>query len=378
MLPDSPARGLTLALLIAGFGLKMGLVPLHVWLPIAHPAAPMPASAVLSGAIIKAGVIGLIRFLPFEAALPDWGGALTAIGLVTVFYGVAMGITQANPKTVLAYSSVSQMGFIATVLGMALAAGNGGATLAAAFYAAHHILAKGALFLGVGVSAASGARRWWPVLLPAALLALGFGGLPLTGGGLAKLAVKAPLGEGVVSLLATLAGAGSTLLMLHFLHRLSATADVETCAPPGLAWPWLAMAFAAVAIPWAVFPHCRDRHARGRAGAVRPVDSALAGAARRRARRRPAPLRAPSAARARGRHRGARCAAGPRRHCVRCHAGARGGGTPAMAGCRRGAARAGGAIGRVHHRPGSVTRGKHGRDACPEDQPSERAGLARG
>src|SRR4029453_5653549 len=49
------------------------------------------------------------------------------------------------------------------------------------------------------------------------------------------------------------AGAGSTLLMLHFLHRLSATADVETCAPPGLAWPWLAMAFAAVAIPWAVF-----------------------------------------------------------------------------------------------------------------------------
>jgi multicomponent Na+:H+ antiporter subunit A len=255
LLPTSPWRDATLALLIVGFGLKVGLVPLHVWLPLAYPAAPIPAAAVISGAISKAGVIGLLRFLPLDAALPDWGGALTAIGLVTVFYGVAMGVTQANPKTVLAYSSVSQMGFITTVLGMALGAGNGRATLAAAFYAAHHVLAKGALFLAVGVSAASGARRLWPVLLPAALVALGFGGLPLTGGGLAKLAVKPPLGEGIVGLLATLAGAGSTLLMLHFLHRLRQTAasDPRATALPGLARPWLATAFAAIAVPWALF-----------------------------------------------------------------------------------------------------------------------------
>ena len=69
-LPGSPWRGITMGLLIAGFGLKAGLLPLHVWLPVAHPAAPMPASAVLSGAIIKAGVIGLIRFLPFDAGSP--------------------------------------------------------------------------------------------------------------------------------------------------------------------------------------------------------------------------------------------------------------------------------------------------------------------
>ena len=61
------------SLLIVGFALKMGLVPLHVWLPLAHPAAPMPASAVLSGVVVKAGVIGLIRFLPFEAGLPCLG-----------------------------------------------------------------------------------------------------------------------------------------------------------------------------------------------------------------------------------------------------------------------------------------------------------------
>jgi formate hydrogenlyase subunit 3/multisubunit Na+/H+ antiporter MnhD subunit len=254
LLPMSPARHATLAFLIVGFGLKVGLVPLHVWLPLAYRAAPIPAAAVISGAISKAGIIGLIRFLPLDAALPGWGAALAAVGLLSAFYGVAVGITQTNPKTVLAYSSVSQMGFMAAVLGMALAAGDGGAGEAVAFYAAHHVLAKGALFLAVGV-AATGARHLWPVLLPAAVVALGFGGLPLTGGYVAKLAVKAPLGEGVVGLLATLAGVASTLLMLHFLNRLrsSGASGGETAAPVGLAAPWLAMALAAVAIPWALF-----------------------------------------------------------------------------------------------------------------------------
>jgi formate hydrogenlyase subunit 3/multisubunit Na+/H+ antiporter MnhD subunit len=255
LLPTSPWRDATLAFLIVGFGLKVGLVPLHVWLPLAYPAAPIPAAAVISGAISKAGVIGLLRFLPLDAALPDWGAVLAAAGLVSAFYGVAIGITQPNPKTVLAYSSISQMGFIATVLGMALAAGNGGATMVVAFYAAHHVLAKGALFLAVGVVAATGVRRLWPVLLPAVVLALGFGGLPLTGGFLAKLSVKAPLGAGAVALLATLAGAASTLLMLHLLQRLrlSLASDPRALAPPGLAWPWLAMAIAAVVVPWTLF-----------------------------------------------------------------------------------------------------------------------------
>jgi multicomponent Na+:H+ antiporter subunit A len=253
-LPQSPWRGLTIGLLIAGFGLKMGLLPVHVWLPIAHPEAPMPASAVLSGAIIKAGVIGLIRFLPFDRSLTGWSGILTGIGLATAFYAVAVGITQRHPKTVLAYSSVSQMGFVAAVLGAGLAAG-GGIGLTTAFYAAHHVLAKGALFLAVGVAAATGGRRLWPVLLPAGVLALGFGGLPLTGGGLAKLAVKPALGSGAVGELATLAGAGSTLLMLHFVHclRSSAAPEPEAVAPAGLVAPWLALALAAVALPWALF-----------------------------------------------------------------------------------------------------------------------------
>ncbi|MBL8528575.1 MAG: hypothetical protein JNL68_12890, partial [Burkholderiales bacterium] len=117
-LPASPHRDLTLALLVAGFGIKAGLVPLHVWMPLAHSAAPVPASAVLSGAVVKVGIIGLVRFLPFDAPLADWGTAIAAAGMFTALYAVAIGITQTHPKAVLAYSSVSQMGVVVAVLGM--------------------------------------------------------------------------------------------------------------------------------------------------------------------------------------------------------------------------------------------------------------------
>jgi formate hydrogenlyase subunit 3/multisubunit Na+/H+ antiporter MnhD subunit len=255
-LATSPGGGITALLLVLGFGLKMGLVPLHVWLPVAHPAAPMPASAVLSGAIVKAGVIGLIRFLPEEGAPAGWGTALVVIGFLTAYWGVVAGLAQRNPKTVLAYSTVSQMGVIGAVLGMGIVLDIGASGLHAAFYALHHMLAKGALFLGVGVALATGpgARRW--VLPLALLLALGFGGLPPTGGALAKAAVKDELGAGIAAACAALSAFGSTLLMLHFVRRLADAAAPlpERGAPPGLLWPWLGLGGAALALPWLLLP----------------------------------------------------------------------------------------------------------------------------
>jgi len=254
-LPTSPWRGAAMTLLILGFGLKIGLVPGHVWMPLAYTAAPIPAAAALSGAAVKAGVIGLIRFLPLGVAMPQWGEALAAAGLFSAFYGVIVGITQANPKTVLAYSSVSQMGLLATALGMGLAVGDAGTALGTSFSAVHHVLVKGGLFLAVGVAMSAGAGLW-RVLIPAAVLALSLGGLPLTGGALAKLAVKAQLGVGAVGALATLSAAGSTLLMLHFLRRLVRTAPPRSDAvhPGGFTGPWLALVVAAVAVPWTLFP----------------------------------------------------------------------------------------------------------------------------
>ena len=252
-LATSPWRDYAMAFLILAFGLKIGLFPFHVWMPLTYSAAPIAAAAVLSGSAVKVGVIGLIRFLPFDSAMPEWGDVLVIAGLFSAFYGVVIGITQANPKTVLAYSSVSQMGLLAAALGMGLSAGEEGAVLVAAFSASFHVLVKGGLFLAIG-AVASTRRSVWLVLVPATVLALGLGGLPLTGGALAKLAMKPVMGDGIVGVLATLSAVGSTLLMLHFLQRMwSGSQQPEIADASALVWPWLATALAAAVLPWMLY-----------------------------------------------------------------------------------------------------------------------------
>lgn len=255
VLPTLAQRDLIVVLLLVGFGLKAGLVPLHVWMPLAHAAAPMPASAVLSGVVVKAGIIGLIRFLPVDAGLADWGNALAIIGMVTALYAVAIGITQSHPKVVLAYSSVSQMGFTAAVIGMGIVQLDAATPVLAAFYATHHILVKGAMFLLVGVVAAAAAARLRGTLLLATVLAVGLGGLPFTGGAVAKLAVKGPLGSGWAATVAYLSAIGTTVLMLHFMRRVATVAATQSHerAAAGLRWPWLLTAIAAIAVPWVLY-----------------------------------------------------------------------------------------------------------------------------
>ena len=253
-LPASPWRDAALALLIIGFGMKIGLVPMHGWMPLAYTAAPIPAAAVLSGAAVKAEIIGLIRFLPAGAALPSFGEALAWAGFVSAFYGAAIGLTQQNPKTVLAYSSVSQMGVIAAALGMGLASANQGAAADAAFYAVNHVFVKAGLFLTVGVVAAhSGRGRTW-ALIVGGLLALSLAGLPLTGGALAKLAVKGPFGDGPAKWAAAASAAASTALMLHFVMRLARAQNDEGKASPERVWSWLSLAALSVLVPWLMFP----------------------------------------------------------------------------------------------------------------------------
>jgi formate hydrogenlyase subunit 3/multisubunit Na+/H+ antiporter MnhD subunit len=241
-----------LALLVLGFGVKLGLVPFHSWMPLTYRAAPIPAAAVLSGAGVKAGVIGLVQFLPFHAAWPEWGEALVILGMVSAFYGVVAGITHADPRSVLGYSSISQMGVLAAILGMGLAGGNDGIALPVACYAVNHTLVKGGLFVAIGAAQAGSGRRLWGVLVPATVIALGLRGLPLTGGWLAKLAVKPVLGGGIISLLANLSSAGTTLLMIHFVTRLRTVQVVGQTTTLGAAsrWAWLGLALASIAIPW--------------------------------------------------------------------------------------------------------------------------------
>ncbi|RQH05774.1 complex I subunit 5 family protein [Paraburkholderia dinghuensis] len=254
-LPHSSSREMTLLLLLVGLGMKAGLVPMHFWMPYAYGAAPTPAAAVLSGAVVKASVIALLRLLPFDNAWPHIGIPLAALGMFGAFYGVAIGITQSTPKIVLAYSSVSQMGFLIAVIGMGLAAGDPGTAAAAAYYAAHHLLVKGTLFLTVGAVAMSGAGSLRLVRVPTALIALGLGGLPLTGGALAKYATKELLGGGLAGSMAVASSAATTLLMLHFMRRLNAMPNTDSDArtPVPLTGAWLAMVLASLVAPWVLY-----------------------------------------------------------------------------------------------------------------------------
>jgi formate hydrogenlyase subunit 3/multisubunit Na+/H+ antiporter MnhD subunit len=249
----SPWRDAALALIILGFGMKIALVPLHGWMPLTYTAAPIPAAAVLSGAAVKAGVIGLIRFLPLGATLPGWGEALVWLGFISAFYGVAIGVTQRDPKTMLAYSSISQMGVIAAAFGMALASADQGATSNVAFYAANHVLVKAALFLSVGVVVTLDGRARTLALIVAALLGLSLAGLPLTGGALAKLAVKDQFGDGAAGTAAQLSAAATTALMLVLVIRLARSPATERASPLRL-WSWAALAVAALLVPWLMFP----------------------------------------------------------------------------------------------------------------------------
>jgi formate hydrogenlyase subunit 3/multisubunit Na+/H+ antiporter MnhD subunit len=252
-LPASPWRHVALALIIVGFGMKIALAPLHGWMPLTYTAAPIPAAAVLSGAAVKAGVIGLVRFLPLGDAFPGWGEALVWVGFISAFYGVAIGVNQRDPKTMLAYSSVSQMGVIAAALGMGLGGADQGAATNVAFYAANHVLVKAALFLTLGAVAALDGRARALALIVTALLGLSLAGLPLTGGSLAKLAVKDLFGAGAAGVASQLSAAATTALMLVFVMRLARSPREAGALSAQRLWLWAALAAAALLLPWLLF-----------------------------------------------------------------------------------------------------------------------------
>ncbi len=109
-------------LALAGFGAKAGLVPLHVWLPEAHPAAPSPVSAMMSGVMLKTAIYGLLRvsFDLVHTTIWWWGVVALVVGLVTALFGVLYSTVQNDMKRLLAYSSIENIGLIAVGIGLTL------------------------------------------------------------------------------------------------------------------------------------------------------------------------------------------------------------------------------------------------------------------
>lgn len=156
-LPSATA-GLAFLFALIGFGTKAGYIPVHVWLPEAHPAAPSHVSALMSGVMIKTGIYGIVRILNFLGTPPLWWGwCLVGVGLVSGVLGVLFALAQHDLKRLLAYHSVENIGIITLGLGIGYLGLSYGIGVVAALgfagallHVLNHALFKGLLFLGAG------------------------------------------------------------------------------------------------------------------------------------------------------------------------------------------------------------------------------------
>ena len=212
-----------IALVVVGLGIKLALPGLHVWIPFTYSATPAAGAAVLSGPMINAGLLGWIRFLPFgNESVLFWGNFLIAIGIVGAAYGIIAAIFQQNPKVILAYSSMSKMGVLASGFGIALAHPLTAPLILSTItlYAVLQSLAKSGLFLGVDLLECGKDR----VFVVAGLVFLGLAsvGAPLTIGALAKVRLINELPENMswFSWWLTVTTFGSTLLFGRLLYLL--------------------------------------------------------------------------------------------------------------------------------------------------------------
>jgi NADH:ubiquinone oxidoreductase subunit 5 (subunit L)/multisubunit Na+/H+ antiporter MnhA subunit len=153
------AKSLMFLFFLIGFAVKAGVVPVHIWLPYAHPAAPSNVSALMSGIMIKTAIYGLIRFVLCYLGIQQawWGVLILCLGVVSAVLGVAYALMEHNIKRLLAFHSVENIGIILIGLGISYVAfyqGNGflgGLALAASLlHTFNHTLFKGGLFLGAG------------------------------------------------------------------------------------------------------------------------------------------------------------------------------------------------------------------------------------
>lgn len=209
------------ALILFGFGAKAGMFPLHIWLPKAHPVAPAPASALLSGILTKVGVFG-IAVVSCNIFLHDasWGGLVLMLGVVTMFGGALLALFSVDLKRTLACSSMSQIGFILVGMGMQgiLGEENALAVRGTLLHMVNHSLIKLVLFMAAGVvfqnlhklnlNDIRGFGRKKPALCFCFLMgALGIAGIPLWNGYVSKTLLH----ESIVEYTHVVAAAGGSV-----------------------------------------------------------------------------------------------------------------------------------------------------------------------
>ena len=193
------------ALFVIGFGVKVAMVPLHTWLPDAHSQAPSGISAMLSGVVIEAGLIAMLRALSALTGFSvSWGILFMAFGALNILYGNLLALRQTMVKRMLAYSSLSHIGYILLGFGITFYSGTTLGAQGAFFHLLNHMLMKGLAFLSVGafiygmflqnnshaslkVEDLAGTAQKYPwVALALSIAVLGLGGLPPLAGFMSK------------------------------------------------------------------------------------------------------------------------------------------------------------------------------------------------
>jgi proton-translocating NADH-quinone oxidoreductase chain N len=193
------------ALFIIGFGVKTALVPLHTWLPDAHSQAPSGISAMLSGVVIEAGLIAMLRSLHALTSVTSlWGSILLGFGVLNMIAGNLLALKQTQVKRMLAYSSLVHVGYMLVGIGITLSLGDAGGAQGGFFHMLTHGLMKGLAFLSAGaflyslhialgdhepltIKDLSGAARRYPIAALALSLALlSLAGLPPLAGFMSK------------------------------------------------------------------------------------------------------------------------------------------------------------------------------------------------
>jgi hydrogenase-4 component B len=190
------ARDVVFVLLLLGFATKAGAIPLHVWLPRAHPVAPSHVSALMSGVMIKAGIYGIVRFgLDILGPGPEWWGLVVlALGVTSAVLGVLYALMEHDLKRLLAFHSIENIGIILIGVGVALVASADSVTAlatvaltAALFHTLNHALFKSVLFLAAGsIQSAVGSRDLNALgglarAMPVTALAFGIGAAAISG-----------------------------------------------------------------------------------------------------------------------------------------------------------------------------------------------------
>ncbi len=220
LIPGGTAA-LAIAFLVIGFGTKAGIAPFHPWLPDAHAEAPTPISVLLSGVMIKMALYALARTVSiFYPSWPQVTTFLVVLGVFTMMFGVLMALSQDDLKRLLAYSSVSQMGYVLAGVGLGTYLGCYGGL----YHLVNHALFKSLLFLCVGavihatgarrISALGGLRHRMPITSGCFLLGvLAIAGLPPLNGFWSKLTIYLALAKAGLWWAAIIAVATSFLTM---------------------------------------------------------------------------------------------------------------------------------------------------------------------